>query len=139
LCSKIDVTDKQFGACEDAGVPLACAMSYITCTPILTIKKERKGYGLLNFLEGRITGDPVILIDDLAGSQGTLRKAQATLKALKIPIADQYVTLINKTTNTHPTYLDAQLISLFTCDDFALTWEQYVTKYGEAPNFGYLC
>ena len=139
VLDKVNLLNKQIGACEDAGVPLACAMSMLTGTPMMSIKKSRKAYGLLNFTEGTITGDPVVLVDDLAGSAGTLRSAQQLLKTFKIPMADQYVTLINKTQGTHDTYLDAELVSLFTCEDFAMSWEEYVTKYNKEPEFGFYC
>lgn len=139
ILDKVNLLNKQIGACEDAGVPLACAMSMLSGAPMMSIKKSRKAYGLLNFTEGMITGDPVVLVDDLAGSAGTLRSAQSLLKTFKIPMADQYVTLINKTQGTHNTYLDAELVSLFTCEDFAMSWEEYVTKYNKEPEFGFYC
>ena len=137
LVSKLPTPYVQIGACEDAGVSLGLAMSTIMGKPLLSIKKERKVYGLYNFSEGPIMGLPVLLVDDLAGSQTTLRKSQQVLKAFNIPVAAEYVTLINKTQGTHDAYLnDRQLISLFTCDDFAMTWQQYVDKHGYEPKFG---
>lgn len=139
ILDKVNLLNTQLGACEDAGVPLACALSMLTGTPMMTIKKTRKAYGLLNFTEGIITGDPVVLVDDLAGSAATLRSAQSLLKTFKIPMADQYITLVNKTQGTHDTYLDAELVSLFTCEDFAMSWKAYVTKYNKEPEFGFYC
>ena len=130
--------DVQIAACEDAGVPLGIAMSTILNKPMLSIKKSRKAYGLLNFTEGTITGKPLVLVDDLAGSQDTLKKAEYILKAFKLPVAKEYVSLINKTKGTHPeAYLrDKKLISLFNCDDFCLSFEDYVRKYKKIPEFG---
>ena len=139
ILDKVNLLNTQLGACEDAGVPLASAISMLTGTPMMSIKKSRKAYGLLNFTEGMITGDPVILVDDLAGSAATLRSAQKLLKAFNIPLAGQYITLINKTQGTHDTYLDAELVSLFTCEDFAMSWEDYETKYNKEPSFGFYC
>jgi len=139
LLEKIDLTGKQLGACEDAGVPIACAMSHLSGVPVVSIKKARKVYGLLNFTEGPITGQPVVLVDDLAGSQNTLKKAESLLKAFGVPVDTKYVTLLNKTQGTHQTYLDAELISLFTCEDFAMSWDAYKTKYNKEPNFGFFC
>ena len=127
----------QIGACEDAGVPLGLAMASILGTPMLSIKKSRKVYGLLNFTEGRALGLPILLVDDLAGSQNTLRNAEKLLTAFGLPVAKQYVTLINKTRGTHDAYLnERQLISLFNCDDFAMSWKEYVEKFGREPDFG---
>jgi len=128
----------QIAACEDAGVPLGIAMSTYLNTPMISIKKIRKAYGLLNFTEGRVTGKPIVLVDDLAGSQQTLMKGVKILKAFNLTVANQYVALINKTRGTHPeAYLkDKKLISLFNCDDFCLTFEEYVRKYRKIPEFG---
>ena len=131
--------DVQVGACEDAGVVLGMAIAERLAQPMFSIKKTPKAYGLMNKLEGRLTGQPVLLVDDLAGSQATLRTSRQMLAMMNIPIANEYVTLINKTTASHATYLDnMQLISLFTCDDFKLTWADYETAYNTKPNFG-LC
>ena len=131
--------DVQVGACEDAGVVLGMAIAERLNTPMFSIKKQPKAYGLQNKLEGRLTGQPVLLVDDLAGSQATLRSSRQMLTMMNIPIAREYVTLINKTTGTHDAYLDdMKLISLFSCDDFKLTWADYVTEYNKRPEFG-LC
>ena len=138
LVEKLPSTDIQIAACEDAGVPLGAAMAAVLGTPMISVKKTRKVYGLLNFTEGKITGKPILLVDDLAGSQGTLKVAAKTLEAFNLIVAKQYATLIDKTQGTHPeSYLpDRQLISLFTCNDFALPWSAYVEKYGRNPDFG---
>jgi len=129
----------QVGACEDAGVVLGMAIADRLGTPMFSIKKQPKAYGLQNRLEGRIIGLPVLLVDDLAGSQVTLRSSRQMLTNMGLPIAKEYVTLINKTTGTHDAYLDdMKLVSLFTCDDFKLTWADYVAEYNTKPDFG-LC
>lgn len=127
----------QVGACEDAGVVLGMAISERLGTPMLSIKKNPKAYGLQNRIEGQIIGLPILLVDDLAGSQATLRNSRQLLTTLGLPIADKYVTLINKTIGTHDTYLDGmKLVSLFTCEDFKLGWADYVVEYGKNPDFG---
>lgn len=129
----------QVGACEDAGVVLGMAIADRLNTPMFSIKKQPKAYGLQNRLEGRILDLPILLVDDLAGSQATLRQNRQLLTLLGRPVATEYVTLINKTQGTHDTYLDdMNLVSLFTCDDFKLTWADYVTEYNTKPMFG-LC
>jgi len=138
LVDRLPNRDVQIGACEDAGVPLGLAMATILGTPMISLKKSRKVYGLLNFTEGRATGKPILLVDDVAGSQNTLKAAARTLEAFKLPVADQYVALINKTQATHPeNYVkQKELISLFTCEDFAMSWKAYVEKFKRDPDFG---
>ena len=138
LIDKLSDRNIQIGACEDAGVPLGLAMSALLKTPMISIKKQRKSYGLLNFTEGTVTGKPILLVDDLAGSQATLRKCFWILNSFKLPIANQYATIMNKTQGTHTeNYLQGrELISLFSCDDFAMSWQDYVKKFDREPDFG---
>ena len=138
LIDKLPTKDVQIGACETAGVSLGIAMATYLKTPMITIKKTHKEYGLLNYTEGKITGKPILLVDDLAGSQNTLKLAEWILTSFKLPMADQYVTLVDKTQRTHyESYLpNKQLISLFRCEDFSLSWNAYVEKYNCNPNFG---
>jgi adenine/guanine phosphoribosyltransferase-like PRPP-binding protein len=136
LLPHLNLENVQFGACEDAGVALAVALSMRTGVSMFSIKKTRKAYGLLNFTEGPILDKPVLLVDDVAGSQTTLRNAEALLKQFGLPCGPQYCTLINKNVEGHDTYLDKQLVSLFNADEFALTWSQYEQRYGHPPLFG---
>jgi adenine/guanine phosphoribosyltransferase-like PRPP-binding protein len=79
-----------------------------------------------------------VLVDDLAGSQDTLKKSVNILHAFGLPTADFYVALVDKTQGTHKNnYVGAkELISLFTCDDFAMSWAEYVEKFNRDPKFG---
>jgi len=138
LVEKLPNKDVQICACEDAGVVLGLAMATVLGTPMMSIKKSRKVYGLLNFCEGRPNGKPLLLVDDVAGSQGTLKAGVKVLEAFGLPIADEYATLINKTIASHPeSYIQQkELISLFTLDDFAMSWNAYVKKFKTEPDFG---
>ena len=137
LIDKLADTNIQIGACEDAGVPLGLAMSTILDTPMISIKKSRKAYGLLNFTEGRLVDKPILLVDDLAGSQRTLKVAVGVLQAFKLPLCNEYAAIVDKTTGTHAVnYLhDKKLVSLFTCEDFAMSWTAYVEKFNKEPVF----
>lgn len=134
------------GACEAAGVPIACAIQAKGRekgydVPILSIKKEPKKYGLSNFTEGPLYMDrPVMLVDDIAGSQGTLLRAEAFLKFRGMKMYDSYFCVVNKAgknVEPHPVYLtNSRLVTLFTSDDFSHGWKSYVAKYGKEPCFG---
>lgn len=138
LLAKMPAGKFQFAAVEDAGVPLAQALATLTETPFISVKKQRKVYGLMNWTEGRVTGDPLVLVDDLAGSQASLKAAKRTLLAFKLNVAPFYVALVNKTQGTHQeNYLsDSQLVSLFTCEDFAMSWAAYRARHNRDPDFG---
>jgi len=136
LTTMLPLDQVQFAACEDAGVPLALALAAETNHPMISIKKTRKSYGLLNWSEGMPSGRPLVLVDDLAGSQTTLRQARACVTAYGLEVMPWSVTLINKTRNAHVPVDDNCMINLFTCRDFALTWPEYVDQYGHEPRFG---
>jgi orotate phosphoribosyltransferase len=137
LVDKLGSLEVQIGACEDAGVALGLAMAQKLKTPMFSIKKKPKEYGLKNVLEGPIIGLPVLLVDDVAGSQITLRNSRTLLQKLGIPVAPEYATLVNKTINTHDSYLHGmKLISLFTCNDFKMRWDDYINEYKRTPDFG---
>lgn len=136
LLDGFDVSNVQFAACEDAGVPLGYALADLTGLNLFTIKKTRKAYGLLNFTEGLVEDRPVILVDDVAGSTSTLKKAQALLKHFNLPTI-AYFTLVNKNVSGHSeAYLDVPMVSCFTAEQFALTYDEYVHAYGREPAFG---
>ena len=81
LVEKLPNKDVQICACEDAGVVLGLAMATVLGTSMISIKKARKVYGLLNFCEGRPNGKPVLLVDEVAGSKGTLKNGVKVLEA----------------------------------------------------------
>jgi len=139
LAERLDLSYTQLGACEDAGVCLATALSLRTGVSMFSIKKRRKDYGLLNFTEGPILDRPVLLVDDVSGSQTTLRRAAHFIKLhLNLPPAGQYAVVVNKDVATHTgAYLDGPtLVSLFDASEFALTWDDYYARYGVEPVFG---
>ena len=138
LVAKLPDKNIQIAACESAGVPLGLAMSAVLGEPMLSVKKERKVYGLMNFTEGMVSGKPIVVVDDLAGSQSTLKIAVNTLHAFGLATADHYVALVDKTQYGHAkNYVGSkELISLFVCEDFALSWSDYVEKFKRDPQFG---
>ena len=137
LVKKLGSLEVQVGACEAAGVTLGMSIAQKLQIPMISIKKTPKEYGLKNILEGRLVGLPILLVDDLAGSQITLQNSYNLLRGFGVQVAPEYVTLVDKTVNTHDSYLKRmKLISLFTCEDFKLSWADYVSEYNREPDFG---
>lgn len=135
IASHLDLSNAQLGACEDAGVTLGYALADITGLNLFTIKKSRKAYGLLNFCEGQVLDKPVILVDDVASSTSTLKKAQTLLKAFNLPVV-QAAVLVKKDVASHPeNALSVPVVSVFSASDFALTYDEYKSKYGKNPSF----
>ena len=136
----------QIGACEAAGVQIACSIqSYARFVlkrdvPIFTIKKEPKSYGLRNLTEGIIHNElPIVLVDDLAGSQETLLKSYNVLTQSGFRMYNKYFTVVDKSGTDvipHRVYLDdLQLVSLFNCDDFDLSVNDYVDSTNKQPKW----
>jgi outer membrane protein assembly factor BamB/orotate phosphoribosyltransferase len=75
----------QVGGMESAAIPLLSAIlmkSQSRGTPVngFTIRKERKTYGTGSSIESVLTGDPILLVDDLIHSGRSLEKARVVLE-----------------------------------------------------------
>lgn len=70
-----DGIDKVAGPALGA-VPIATAVSLESKTPLLMIRKEKKGYGTSKLIEGELNeGDNVIVVEDVTTTGGSLLKA----------------------------------------------------------------
>ena len=70
-----DGIDKVAGPALGA-VPIATAVSLESKTPLLMIRKEKKGYGTSKLIEGELNeGDNVIVVEDVSTTGGSLLKA----------------------------------------------------------------
>jgi orotate phosphoribosyltransferase len=93
-----------------------------------SIRKERKEYGLRNWIEGIPNDKPVLLIDDLCNSSNSLLKAKQILENEKLTVLNYAFVLVNKTVhieNTEDKYLKSniKMISLFNLNDFKLKYD----------------
>lgn len=135
----------QIGACEDAGVPVACAiqagaMARNIKINVFTVKKSAKAYGLMNMTEGIPMPElPVMLVDDLAGSQQTLKNAYRLLcEIYNMKIYKDHFVIVDKDIGTHrQAYMtESECVSLFRASDFDLNYNDYVESTGYYPQFG---
>ena len=70
-----DGIDKVAGPALGAA-PIATAVSLESKTPLLMIRKEKKGYGTSKLIEGELnSGDNVIVVEDVTTTGGSLLKA----------------------------------------------------------------
>lgn len=132
----------QICGCETAGTPITCAIQHSTNENIniFVIRKEQKKYGLLNWVEGTIEKDlPILLVDDLAASQITLRMNEQLLKTNGYEIYDKYFALVDKRGRIEGAHienlLEKELVSIFTSDDFDLYWNDYIYRNKKEPIF----
>ena len=75
-----DDVDRLAGA-ELGGVPLAAAVALETDLPFVIVRKERKGYGTDNLIEGQMQkGEHIVLLEDVATTAGAALKAVGALR-----------------------------------------------------------
>jgi len=86
----------QVGGMEAAAIPLLSAIlmkSLARGTPVngFIVRKERKTYGTGRSIEGALTGAPVMVVDDVLNSGGSMEKARVVLEQENKTIACAYV------------------------------------------------
>lgn len=113
-----------------AGIPLVAA-KYGLDINAFSIRKNRKEYGLRNWIEGRVNNKPILLVDDLCSSTKSLDTAYTILiKENLVNVLDRAFCVVNKRNvedKTQPavdTYLPEQIkvMYLYSLDDFNLTY-----------------
>lgn len=95
-----------------------------------SIRKERKKYGLLNWIEGIPNQSPAMLIDDLCNSTVSMKKAYDVLSNELLPIFNHAFCIVNKVNKSSHNvekqktdmYLPPtiKMLYLFDLDDFDL-------------------
>ncbi len=122
----------QLSGMESAAVPLLIGISLQTNIPAFSVRKNRKTYGLLNWIEGVPRVDrPVLLVDDLCNSSTSLRHAHDRCLEHGLSILPYSFVLVNKvnkavhekTRQRRDMYLPAaiKVIYLWDLDDFNLS------------------
>jgi orotate phosphoribosyltransferase len=115
----------QLGAVETAAIPLLTAISLFAPRKlnVFTVKKAAKPYGLQEDIEGTITDDPIILLDDMFNTGQSIGKARETLTRHDKTVAGIYVVLNVQSAKGRAWLAENQLPikSLFTLADFNLT------------------
>jgi hypothetical protein len=139
----------QICACHPSGPPIAAAIQAVALRDhglsvnVFHARREPKAFGVDNWFDGRVTADPVLMVDDVAASAPYMAQAAARVRQkLKLPLHYQYFTVVNKVGRGVPkeaqhtdSYLDGQLISLFNLNNFHLRAAAYRERYGQRPNW----
>lgn len=139
----------QLCAPEPSGPPIGAAIQ-ATATMlgirinVFQARREAKSFGLDNWFNGRVLPDlPVLMVEDIAASAPfMLRAAIRVQQKLKLPLHQNYFTVVNKVgagfkkENQHTeNYLDGQLIALFTFNNFCKNAEEFAWKHGRKQNW----
>lgn len=112
---------------ESAGISLVAAIvmkGAARGTPVngFFIRKSRKRQGLMRQVEGTVTDEPVIMVDDLINSGTTFGKMLNILQEINKPVCDIFVLLSFREQHAYEfiTSLGISVSSLFTLKDFDL-------------------
>ena len=121
----------QLAGMETAAIPLLTAL-LIYAPPCrgrvngLIVRKERKTTGLGNAIEGLLSDEPVILVDDVMNSGYSIEKARSVIDAAGGRISEVFV-VIDYQSNKGLAWRDQHSIpvrSLFTLEEFELSLRQ---------------
>ena len=112
-----------------AGIPLVSAAFGLSINAF-SVRKERKEYGLMNWIEGVPNDKPVMLMDDLCNSQVSMKRAYDIVQSHNLKIFDHAFCIVNKVNKNdiskEKEFTDKHLpknikmIYLFDLDDFKL-------------------
>src|SRR5438309_11530498 len=117
----------QVGGLEAGSIPLVAAIAMAgqqRGTPVnaFVVRKERKPYGLSKTIEGVLTADPIVIVDDLINSGSGMEKVRVVLGEAGHRIRDLFV-LIDYEAEEGRRWLrqyDVSLTSMFLLVDFGL-------------------
>lgn len=123
----------QVGGMESASIPLIAAIvleGEKRGQPVngFYIRKSRKKEGLLKQIEGELTDEPVVLVDDLINNGNTFKKQVVLLEELGYSISD-LCTVVRFREKDHYRFLEQHgitLHTLFTLKDFDVSLESRV-------------
>ncbi len=137
----------QLGACQPSGPPIATAIQHTAPgfnVNALLVRRTPKNFGTDNWFDGQaLRGIPVLMVDDIAASAPFLLLGAARVRhKLGLPLHFNYFTIVNKVgrgfhkVNQHTeNYLDNELVSLFTMNNFAHDVERFAERYGHPPKW----
>lgn len=117
----------QIGAIETAAIPLLTALSLRAPRShgklnSFIIRKERKTYGLGNAIEGEVTQEPIVLVDDILNSGKSAEKARAVIAQAGRDVAEMFVVIDYHSARGRRWRQEHRIpvASLFTLSDFGL-------------------
>jgi outer membrane protein assembly factor BamB len=122
-----DLYPFQVGGVETAGIPLIAAIvmkGVQRGTPVngFYIRKSRKRYDLMKQVEGTLNDHPIIFVDDLMNSGGSVNKQIDILQRLEKKVTDVFVLLTFRPDDTYSFLGEkgVRLDRLFTLTDFGI-------------------
>ena len=98
----------QMAGLETAAVPVMCSIQAHARVRgvninVVSVRKNRKDYGLYNWIEGSLNNKPVLLVDDICNSTESLRTAMNVLaKEYNTNFISGTFTIVNKCMRDDP-------------------------------------
>lgn len=121
----------QVGGQEVASIPLIAAVvmkSVEKGMPVngFFIRKSRKKDGLMKMVEGKVTDDKIILIDDILNSGNTILRQLAVADELKKRVTDVFAILVFRKPETYGFLKErgVTMFSFFTLPDFNIDFRE---------------
>lgn len=118
----------QLGGMETAAIPLLTALMLLAPPQRgkvngFIIRKQRKTTGLGNLIEGVMTDEPVILVDDILNSGESAEKGRVAIAATGRAVQEVFAIIDYQSRQGHQWRARHHITvqSLFTLDDFGLT------------------
>jgi orotate phosphoribosyltransferase len=132
------VTPFQIGGVEVAAIPLVTGVAMALSEEghevnAFFIRKSRKKYGLLEMIEGKVTNDKIILLDDLINTGKSFIRQVEIAEALGKKVHAVF-TLLRFREESYYSYFHErgiQVISIFTLDDFKESLGTSLFRYQE--------
>jgi len=121
----------QVGGMGIAGIPLLSAIlmkSHARGTPVngFIVRDERKTYGTGSSIEGTLTGDPIVMVDDILNSGRSMEKARVVLEKENRTVASAFA-LIDYGSPAGKTWREQRGIAVtapFRLGEFGLSMER---------------
>jgi outer membrane protein assembly factor BamB len=128
---------------EVAAIPLVTGLAMVLSEQdqdvnAFFIRKSRKKYGLLEMIEGKVTGEKIILVDDLINTGKSFIRQVEIAEALGKKVYAVF-TLLRFREEAYYSYFHErgiQVISLFTLDDFKDSLGTSLLQYREENKGG---
>lgn len=114
----------QVGGMESGAIPLVTGVSVFSPEERRVngffIRKSRKKSGLANLVEGELTDDPIVLVDDILNTGTTLRKQIKILEDRGHTVSAVFVCIRYRDLSTYQDLIDrgVKIVSVFELNDF---------------------
>ncbi|MFZ1627062.1 MAG: PQQ-binding-like beta-propeller repeat protein [Candidatus Moraniibacteriota bacterium] len=114
----------QIGGMETGAIPLVTGVSVLAPenrrVNVFYIRKSRKKSDLANLLEGELTDDPIVLVDDILNQGRTMRKQIAIIKELGKQVSAIFVCIRYRDLSHYQDLIDhgIAIVSIFELNDF---------------------